>query len=94
MTDGIPYGHRFLDACKPHSGTLGSFAYAEIQRMKAAVREAFIKVFRERSSMLPYSTIQLLLECEPEEAARVLHPRAAQSVHTGQISIWMILALT
>ncbi len=90
-TDDLPYGARFLQAWKRYSGSLGSFAYADIQRMKAADCEAFIAVLRERSSMLPYATIQLLRECEPEEAARVMFTQAQQAQQT---SLMMFLLLT
>ena len=94
MTDDLPYGARFLDAWKRYSGTLSSFGYADIQRMKSADREAFIKILRERNSMLPYATIQLLRECDPEEAARALHLRAMQSAQAGHLTFWMIVAMT
>ena len=76
MTDEPTYGQRFLDSWKRYSGVLGAFDYATIQQLKAADREAFIGILRKRSSMLPYATIQLFRDCEPEEAARVLFTQA------------------
>lgn len=91
MTDETTYGRRFLDAWKRYSGALGSFSYAEIQSMKAADREQFVQLLRARSSSLPYATIQLLRESEPEEAARVLH---VQAVQASQATLYALLMLS
>jgi len=94
MTVERTYGSRFLDAWKRYSTTLGSFDYAVIQRMKAAEREEFLALLRERSRSLPYATIQLIRECDPEEAARVMHAQAMQASGSADISLWILLALT
>jgi len=97
MTDETTYGERFLDAWKRYSGTLGQFDYATIQTLKAADREQFIKALRGRKSMLPYATIRLLREGEPEEAARVMHTQAAQAAQGGLLtdaSLWILLAMS
>ena len=94
MTDAPTYGSRFLDAWKRYAQTLSQYDYATIQAMKAADREAFIALLKDRCTTLPYATIQLFRECDPEEAARVMYTRAMQARQVGDASIWILLAIT
>lgn len=91
MTAETTYGQRFFDAWKRYSGSLGSFDYAEIQALKAADCEAFIAILRKRNAHLPYTTIQLLRECEPEEAARVMFTQAQAA---NQTNWWLFVMMT
>ncbi|MCA8981156.1 MAG: hypothetical protein H6831_00550 [Planctomycetes bacterium] len=94
MSDEQTYGRRFLDAWKRYASTLAQFDYATIQEMKSADRERFIELLRGRTFALPYATIQLIRDSEPEEVARVMHVRALQARHSADLTLWMLMAMS
>ena len=43
---------------------------------------------------MPYATIQLIRDSEPEEVARVMHVRALQARHSADLTLWMLMAMS
>lgn len=83
--DGQTFGGRLYSEMRKQSGydlITGIMNYKAIQQLKAADRDATLKLFGGSS----YEVIQLLKNCEPEEAAQHLVAKAEEAKQQGSDS--------